>query len=128
VKKSTYLDSISLMKISNALSKLPGVAQAAVVMATELNRRVLSEAGFADAAIGQASTSDMIVAVEAADGTSLDSAFAEMEKMLRPSEKKPGELAEPTSLDEAAERRPDSNLAFVSVPGQFAKREAMRAL
>ena len=128
MKKSTYLDSISLMKISNALSKLPGVAQAAVVMATELNRRVLSEAGFADATIGQASTSDMIVAVEAADGTSLDSAFAEMEKMLKPSEKKPGELAEPTSLDEAVERRPDSNLAFISVPGQFAKREAMRAL
>ena len=39
------------MKISNSISKLSGVTQAAVVMATELNRRVLSEAGFKDAAI-----------------------------------------------------------------------------
>ena len=36
LKKSTYRDSISLMKISNSISKLPGITQAAVVMATSL--------------------------------------------------------------------------------------------
>jgi len=128
VKKSTYRDSISLMKISNTIAKLPGITQAAVVMATELNRRVLYEAGFVDAAIGSAASSDMIVAIEAKDPASLDAALTELEKLLSPGEKPEGEKAAPTSLEEALELMPDANLAVISVPGQFAKREAMKAL
>jgi succinyl-CoA synthetase alpha subunit len=128
VKKSTYRDSISLMKISNSISKLPGIRQAAVVMATELNRRVLSEAGFTDAAISTASTSDMIVAIEAKQAESLDAALKETDKLLAVSEKPMGEKALPTSLEEALEQIPDANLAIISVPGQYAKRETMHAL
>jgi FdrA protein len=116
------------MKISNDISKLPGVTQAAVVMATELNRRVLSEAGFADAANAPATTSDMIVAIETNDASSLEAALTETERLLTQGEKPAGEKAPPTSLEEALELVPDANLAVISVPGQFAKREAMRAL
>jgi FdrA protein len=128
VKRATYRDSISLMKISKSISNLPGVTQAAVVMATELNRRVLSEAGFTNAAIGRAASDDMVVAIEAKDGASLGAALAETEKLLSPGERQDGEKAPPASLDEALEVLPDANLAFISVPGQFAKREAMQAL
>jgi FdrA protein len=128
VKKSTYRDSISLMKISNSISKVPGITQAAVVMATELNRRVLSEAGFADAAIGSAANSDMIVAIEAKEAASLEAALTETERLLSAGEKPTGENVQPTSLKEALELVPDANLAVISVPGQFAKREAMQAL
>src|SRR5271157_1883382 len=99
VKKSTYRDSISLMKISNSISKLPGITQAAVVMATELNRRVLSEAGFVDATIGLADSNDMIVAIEAKEAASLDAALTETEKLLSPSEKPTGEQASPKGLN-----------------------------
>ncbi len=128
VKKSTYRDSISLMKISNAIQKLPGVTQAAVVMATQLNRRVLSEAGFADAAIGRAATDDMVIAIEAKDAASLDSALEETDGLLSQGEKPAGEKAPPASLEDALEVLPDANLVVISVPGQFAKREAMKAL
>ncbi len=116
------------MKISNSISKLPGITQAAVVMATELNRRVLSEAGFADAAISTASTSDMIVAIEAKKAESLDAALKETDRLLAMEEKPAGEKALPTSLEEALEQIPDANLVLISVPGQFAKRETMHAL
>ena len=116
------------MKISNTVSKLPGIAQAAVVMATELNRRVLSEAGFVDSSIDSASTSDMIVAIAANENSSLDAAVAETERLLVQGEKPVGEKTLPTSLEEALELSPDANLAVISVPGQFAKREAMNAL
>ncbi len=128
VKKSTYRDSISLLKISNSISKLPGITQAATVMATELNRRVLSEAGFTDAAIGLAGSSDMIVAIEANEAASIDVAMVELEKLLSPGESKAGEKAAPSSLGEALELIPDANLVVISVPGEFAKREAMQAL
>ncbi len=129
VKKATYRDSISLMKISDGLSKLPGVTQAAVVMATELNRRVLSEAGFKDPAIDRAASDDMIIAIGAKNEASLDSALVETDKMLLSSGEKPaGEKALPASLDDALELMPDANLVVISVPGQFAKREASKAL
>jgi FdrA protein len=128
VKKSTYRDSITLMKISSTLAKLPGVAQAAVVMATDLNRRVLSEAGFADAAIGRAAGDDMIVALEAKDSASLEAALAETERLLSPAEGPAGKAALPDSLESAVELLPDANLVVISVPGQYAKREATRAL
>jgi FdrA protein len=128
VKKATYRDSISLMKISNAISSQPGVRQAAVVMATELNRRVLSEAGFQDDKIGDAASDDMIVAIESDDEASLEAALREMEAMLSHGDGTEAEAASPKSLEEALEIAPDSNLAVISVPGRFAKREAMRAL
>ena len=128
VKKATYRDSISLMKISNTIAKLPGIAQAAVVMGTDLNRRVLSEAGFTDAAIGRAAGDDMIVAIDAKDATSLDAASKEVESLLSPGERPAGEKAPPASLGDALDLLPDANLVVISVPGQFAKREAMQAL
>ena len=128
VKKATYRDSISLMKISSAVSKSPGITQAAVVMGTELNRRVLSEAGFADASIRRAASDDMIVAVEGKDAKSVDAALTQVESLLSPGERPMGQKAPPASLEEALEVLPDANLAVISVPGQFARREAMRAL
>ena len=128
VKKATYRDSISLMKISDTVSKLPGITQAAVVMGTELNRRVLSEAGFADAAIGRAASDDMVVAIEARDAASLERASTAIEGLLSPGERPAGERAPPASLGEALDLLPDANLTVISVPGQFAKREALQAL
>ena len=128
VKKATYRDSISLMKISNAVAELPGITQAAVVMGTELNRRVLSEAGFADAAIGRAASDDMIVAIEAKDAASLGTALTAIEGLLSPGERPASERAPPTSLGDALDLLPDANLTVISVPGQFAKREALQAV
>jgi FdrA protein len=128
VKKATYRDSISLMKVSSTVAKLPGISQAAVVMGTELNRRVLSEAGFADPAIDKAASDDMIVAIEGRDAASLEAAQAQVETLLSPGEKPGGAKAPPASLVEALKALPGANLVVISVPGQFAKREAMQAI
>lgn len=128
-KKGIYRDSITLMQISTALGKLPGVSQAAAVMATELNRRVLFEAGFSGVEIAKAARDDMVVAVEAKDKHALDSAFDQAEKLLASQGGRPaGEKAAPTSLGAALQEVPDANFALISVPGQFAKREAAQAL
>ena len=73
-------------------------------------------------------TSDMIVAIEAKDAESLDSALKETEKLLESGEAQTGEKAQPATLEEALEIAPDANLVVISVPGKFAKREAMQAL
>jgi FdrA protein len=129
LKKGVYGDSIRLMQISTSVGKLPGVTQAAVVMATELNRRVLSEAGFASAEISRAAGDDMIVAIDAKDQRSLDRAMAEADRLLISSgEAAHGEQSSPKSLDEALGVLPDANMALISVPGRYARREASRAI
>jgi hypothetical protein len=44
-KKNTYFDSVSLMSVSTKANKLPGVEQAFVAMATEMNKGVLKNLG-----------------------------------------------------------------------------------
>ena len=85
--------------------------------------------GSKDPAIDRAASDDMIIAIGAKNEASLDSALVETDKMLLSSGEKPaGEKALPASLDDALELMPDANLVVISVPGQFAKREASKAL
>ncbi len=128
VKRGIYRDSISLLQLSKTLAKLPGVSQAAVVMATELNRRVLAEAGFGGAEVDRAAANDMIVAIDAKDERSLATTLAESERLLLAPGRASSGQTRPTSLEEAMKLVPDANLAVISVPGQFARGEAMKAL
>ncbi|GGS52541.1 hypothetical protein GCM10010156_09020 [Planobispora rosea] len=79
VRTGTYHDSVSLMRVSQALSGLPGVEAAMVAMATELNRGIAAELGFALPACGPA---DLLVALRADDGTAAARAAAELDRLL----------------------------------------------
>jgi FdrA protein len=47
VKRSAYFDSITLMKIARTLTGMPGIDDAAAIMATEPNLQLLDEVGLA---------------------------------------------------------------------------------
>lgn len=128
VKKATYRDSITLMKVSKAVLELKGVSQAVVVMATALNKRLLADVRFRGAEIEGAATDDLIVAIAAKNDSALKAAEAETERLLSPSEATPEGKPNPQTLEDALEVLPDANMVAISVPGQFAKREAMLAL
>jgi FdrA protein len=128
VKKSTYRDSISLLRVTKEVAALAGVRQAAVVMATPLNLRVLAEIGFGGAELKQAGTDDMVIAIEAEDVSSLDRARAQTESLLTSADSVVQGEALPTSLAEAMASLPDANLLVLSVPGRYAKHEAMKAM
>ena len=46
IEKSTYLDSVSLMRISRKAGEADGVNDAIVAMATDTNLLLMKEAGF----------------------------------------------------------------------------------
>jgi FdrA protein len=130
VRKGSYRDSITLLKISNEVSALKGVKQAAATMATPLNKRLLGDIGFADKQIQQAGPDDLVIAVEAADGRTLDAGLEKIEELLEakgPSAQ-PEAVALPSSIEEAVKSFPGANLALISVPGEFAGREAQKSL
>jgi FdrA protein len=128
VLKGTYRDSITLMKISNEVSEMAGIRNAAAVMATDLNKRLLSDLGFRTDEIEPAGSNDVIIALDAQDERTLEGAFARVEGLLSAQETMPSEEARPRTLDSGLGLLPDANLVMISVPGEFAKREALKAL
>jgi len=128
IKPSEYHDSVSLMLVARGLAALPGVYDAAVVMATEANKGILEQAGLLTQQAAVASANDLVIVVSA-DESALDSALVEAEKLLKP-KSEASELTSfrPKTLRAALKSNPNANLAVVSVAGRFAADEAWEAL
>lgn len=128
IRKSTYRDSVTLMKISNTVASLRGISQAAVVMATDLNMKLLEDTGLLTSQIKNATVSDLVIAVSGETEEAIDSALIEVDNLLSAPTSDIFTDFLPKTLDSALSLMPESNLVLISVPGQFAKREAMKAL
>ncbi len=128
IKPSEYHDSVSLMLVAQELAKSPGVSDAAVVMATEANKRILEEAGLLTAEAQAASPNDLVIAVKGEAGA-LNDALAAAEKLLQ-TRQSAGESAEfrPRTLRSAVKSNPSANVAVISVAGRYAAAEAWEAL
>ena len=131
VLANLYRDSVSLMQLSAALAKRPGVAQAAAVMATPANLELLREAGLMDAAVAP-SPNDLLVAVRGSSKPALEAALAAaLEELEKPPARGAADApsAQPLrSLQMGLAHVPEANLALISVPGEYAAAEALKAL
>lgn len=130
VRKGFYLDSVALMRLSQSVSALPGVASAAMMIGTPANLKILDEAGLLDAAGRAAGPNDLIVAVRGATPEAAQDALSRADALLaRPPESAgPKGARNPRSLDAAIAALGGAELALVSVPGAFAAAEARKAL
>ncbi len=128
--ENLYKDSVTLMQLGAQLRERDGIAQASCLMATPAN---LEQLQHADLAIDtQASVCDLLVVVRG-ETAACDEAIAAADVFLHAS----GPAAcgasvafslPLTSLALGLERAPDADLALISVPGDYAAAEAMKAL
>ena len=128
LRRGAYADSVTLLQVSRTVQGVEGVAAAQVAMATALNVEVLTEMGFEVPA--EATPNDMVVAVRLAEGGSLDTALAGVDRALAESSRRetgPSEEAPPRTTSSALRRTPGA-IALVSVPGGNAFVEAMDAV
>lgn len=132
VRRGVYYDSVVLMQLQRALAALPGVVDAAVVMATPANRELLEATGFALAGV-DARPEDLLVVVKAADDATAAAALAQADQLLEQRRSGAGSAAaagayRPRSLAAAASALPEANWVLVSVPGRYAAGVAHQAL
>jgi succinyl-CoA synthetase alpha subunit len=125
-----YKDSVALMQIGAKLRERAGVAAASCLMATPANLAQLADADLAVDA--QVSPSDLLVVVRG-EPTACDEAIAAAAAMLQAAGSAGDGNATAfslpmTSLALAVERYPGADLALISVPGDYAAAEAMKAL
>jgi len=126
-----YRDSVSLMQLSASLGKLPGVEQASAVMATPANVELLREAKLLEGRVA-ASPNDLLLALRGKSAAALQAALAAALAALEKPPAAPsggGAAPQPVrSLQMALAQVPAANLALISVPGDYAAAEAMKAL
>ena len=126
VERGRYLDSVALMRISRRIAALTGVEAAALMIGTPSNKALLREAELLAAEGEHAQPDDLLIAVRAADvQPALELALRLLAEPAAPAAER---LRRARSLDAGLRLEPQSNVALVSVPGEFAAAEARKAL
>ena len=119
-----------LMQVAAEMRGLPGVRETAALMGTPANQELLAAAGLATPETRRATASDLLLAVDADTAAAAEAALAAGARLLderREAREATGRVLART-LEGALRQMPDANLAMISVPGAYAKLEAMTAL
>ncbi|HJV08187.1 MAG TPA: hypothetical protein VJ653_00840, partial [Acidimicrobiales bacterium] len=127
----TYLDSVLQLSGTRTMFEVDGVEWAAAAMATPANVETLLGQGFDQGDIGPASANDLFVAARAADDATVEAAIQAGEEALfaaRAGGATEQSQRQARSIDEAISLQPGTNVAVVSVPGDYAALEAHKAL
>ena len=127
IRKNQYFDSVFLMSINKRLLEENGIIQSAVLMGTQGNKKLLGDIQVSSLDIDHAGANDLIVAVIAETEKSAEDALNKLDHFLERTDTfaKHKQLR---TLDNGFREKPDANLAVISVPGEFAAREAKKAL
>lgn len=125
--ENRYFDSVFLMRVSKRLSEQAGINYAALVMGTPKNIQILADAGYDGIDALGASSNDLVVSLIADSPDDASLVLDSLEQfLLRDSARPTAQTVR--SLEQALTQQPESNIALVSVPGEFAAREARQAL
>ena len=77
VQESTYFDSVTLMLISSKLAELPQIKEAAVMMGTDHNKRLMLQSGVLNEANAhRAKPNDLIIGILGETQTAVEAAPA----------------------------------------------------
>jgi FdrA protein len=129
IKFAEYHDSVSLMLAARELTRLEGVLDAAVVMATPANKSILAEAGLLTEEATSAGPNDLLIVVKSETAAIAETALIQADGLLM--KKQPmavGSEYAPKTIRSAITANPSLNLAVISIAGRYAAGEAWEAL
>lgn len=126
----TYLDSVLQLAGTRAMRDRPGVDWATAAMATPANVATLRDEGFDDEALSSAGANDLVLAVRAESAEAAADALRAADAALFAAAPTAAARAEapPRTIERALERQSGSDVAVISVPGDYAALEAHKAL
>lgn len=124
---NTYRDSVSLMQIAAKLKQIDGVLNASMSMATPANLSLLTETGH-DLSSVLAGPNDLLIMVDA-EGSVIDAAIAEATNLLSAKSKTDqSEISFPITTIAMGQKEAEASIAVISVPGDYAVAETLKAL
>jgi FdrA protein len=129
--RDTYVDSIVQLRAMRAMREADGVEWASAAMATPANVETLRAEGVDPAQVADAGSNDLFVVVRAASEDEATRALALGESAVSSADEADspdGHHAGPLTLRDALSSQPESNVAVISVPGDYAALAAYQAL
>lgn len=126
---NSYYDSATLMLLTNKLKEKLNLSseEIAIMMATEMNKRIMDDAKLLNEDGKNANSGDMLIAIKT--NLSEDEILKILDETLNKKNKKTkSDNLEINSVNEAIEACPDYNFAVVSLPGAYAAREVKKLL
>lgn len=127
IRKNQYFDSVFLMSVNRRISEVKGVQQTAVLMGSPANKQLLMDIDIHGGEIEATQPNDLIVAVIAETSAIVENVLGRLDEWLEGISESAPSLSTKT-LDESLLQKPNANLAVISVPGEYAAREAEKAL
>ncbi|HEC92521.1 MAG TPA: fatty-acid metabolism regulator protein, partial [Candidatus Atribacteria bacterium] len=112
VKKDAYYDSVTLMLVSREIKKEQGIIDAAIMMGTEENLKILKSAGLFQTST-EAGPNDLIIAIKG-DEKKIDEILSRIDSYFEKTRKSKSTIL-PEGIQEALKILPDANLALISV-------------
>lgn len=128
VRKNTYCDSVLTLLAASVFNEQDGVEKANVAMGTVANKEIFASMGMSDPAIEAAGDGDLVIAMFARDKDTFESVLPQLDKVISPQSEDGEHKASYATLDKALSDRPDANICLISVPGEYARAEAEKAL
>ena len=127
ILKNQYHDSVALMFAAKQLKKHTEVADAALIMGTEVNKELLEQGGLLTQKAQTAQANDLIITVKC-NANAEDYLDEAQSLLVRKTQEKQAGIALPKSVRSAMYAYPDLNLVVISIAGVYAAREAREAL
>jgi FdrA protein len=130
ILKGEYLDSITLMVVTEELNKTKGVIESSVVMGTRENKSILQNSGLMLKEFENTTDNDLLVCIKAESekvATDILDNIQNIFKKCRNNDESPEEYS-PKSFEGALKQMPEANISIISVAGKYAAHEAMKAL
>lgn len=128
VRKNTYYDSVKLMLISKDIEKMEGIHEALVGMGTDLNKELAENLNISSDEIKATSPNDFFITVLADENIEIEAVVEEADRLLSKKNEGSEDDYRPLTLNSALEHSPESNIAIISVAGEYAAKEAKDAL
>lgn len=127
IKKNQYYDSVFLMGVNKRLSEAEGVIESAVLMASDANKQTLTKMGVTDPRLDTATPNDLVVVIIGEPQSSMNDLLESFDIYIEGTAAGKSRSSLHT-LQDGLDVKPDATLAVISVPGEYAAREARLAV
>jgi len=130
IKSGEYFDSITLMVVTKKIKELKNILDAAIVMGTLENRKILKASGLYVDEFNIAPENDLLISIKGENQKITEEALIKLDEILVDVKKRKNSSKDEFyfSIAQAKKELKEANIALISVSGKYAALEAMKAL
>lgn len=127
IKSNSYYDSVTLMSLTKKALNIEGIENVLIAMGTVMNKNLASKMIENKEVFEKITENDLFILIVIKNESLKEDIINNIENLFNQKDKDNKEI-EYTDISQVVKEHEDVNLAIISIPGEYAFREAMKAL